>query len=69
MSTLSDTILQKVLKLVLLTATGTEVSIDTMITFLSDSFDSLEETHNQMKSLNIKSDPGENVTDSALYSW
>ena len=62
-STLSNTILQKVLTLVPLTATGPEVFVATMTTFLSDYYDALEETLNHMKSLKLKSYPGENVTD------
>ena len=62
-STLSNTLLLKVLTLVLLTATGPEVFVATMTTFLSDSYDALEETLNHMKSLKLKSYPGENVTD------
>ena len=46
-----------------LTATGPEVFVTTMTTFLSDSYDVLEETLNHMKSLKLKSYPGENVTD------
>ena len=46
-----------------LTATGPEVFVTTMTTFISDSYDSLEETLNHMKSLKMKSYPGENVTD------
>ena len=34
-----------------------------MTTFLSDSYDALEETLNNIKSLKLKSYPGENVTD------
>ena len=34
-----------------------------MTTFLSDSYDALEETLNHMKSLKLKSYPGENITD------
>ena len=34
-----------------------------MTTFFSDSYDALEETLNHMKSLKLKSYPGENVTD------
>ena len=49
--------------LVPLTATGPEVFVATMTTFLSDSYDALEETLNHMKSLKLKSYPGENVTD------
>ena len=62
-STLSNTILQKVLKLVPLTATGPEVFVATMTTFLSNFYDALEETLHHMKSLKLKSYPGENVTD------
>ena len=40
-STLSNTLLQKVLTLVPLTATGPEVFVATMTTFLSDSYDAL----------------------------
>ena len=61
--TLSNTLLQKVLILVPLTATGPEVFVATMTTFLSDSYDALEETLNNIKSLKLKSYPGENVTD------
>ena len=46
-----------------LTATGSEVYVTSMTTFLSDSYDALEETLNHMKSLKLKSYPGENVTD------
>ena len=34
-----------------------------MTTFLSDSYDALEENLNHMKSLKLKGYPGENVTD------
>ena len=46
-----------------LTATGPEVFVSTMTKFLSDSYDALVETLTHMKSLKIKSYPGENVTD------
>ena len=46
-----------------LTETGPEVFVATMTTFLSDSYDALEETINLMKSLKLKSYPGDNVTD------
>ena len=46
-----------------LTATGPEVYVAIMTTFISDSYDALEETLNHMKSLKLKSYPGENVTD------
>ena len=61
--TLSNTLLQKVLTLVPLTSTGPEVFVDTMTTFLSDSYDALEETLNHMKSLKLKIYPGKNVKD------
>ena len=46
-----------------LTATGPEVFVATMTTFLYDSYDALEETLNHMKSLNLNSFLGDNVTD------
>ena len=46
----------------LLTASGPEVYVATMITVLSDSYDSLAETLNHMKSLKLKNHQGENVT-------
>ena len=46
-----------------LTATGPEVFVATMTTLLSDSYDALEETLNNMKSLKLTSFSGENVTD------
>ena len=46
-----------------LTATGPEVYVAIMTTFISDSYDALEETLNHMKSLKLKSYPGENVAD------
>ena len=51
MSTLSNTLLQKVTTLVPLTATGPEVFVATMTTFLSDSYNYLEETLNHMSLL------------------
>ena len=60
-STLSNTLLQKVLTLVPLKATGPEVFVASMTIFLSDSYDALEETLNHTKSLKLKSCPGENV--------
>ena len=62
-STLSNTLLQKVLTLVPLTATGPGVFVATMTTFLSGSYDDWEETLNHIKSLKLKSYPGENVID------
>ena len=60
-STLSNTLLQNVLTLVLLTATGPEVCVVTITIFLSYSYDDLEETLIHMKSLKLKIYPWENV--------
>ena len=46
-----------------LTATGPEVLVATTNAFISDSYDALEETLTHMKSLKLKSYPGENITD------
>ena len=46
-----------------LTATVSEVFVATMTTFLSYSYDALEETLTHMKTLKIKGYPVENVTD------
>ena len=45
-----------------LTATGPEVFVVTMTKFLYDFYDALEYTLTHMKSLKLKSYPGENVT-------
>ena len=60
---MSNNLLHKVLKLVPLTATGTDVFVATMTTFLCDYYDDLEETITYMKSIKINSYLGENVTD------
>ena len=60
---MSNTILQKVLALVVLTEIGHDVFVAIMTTFFSASYDALEETLNNIKSLKLKSYPGENVTD------
>ena len=57
-----NTLIQKELTLVPLTATVTEVFVATMSTFLSYSYDALEETLTHTKSLKLKIYPGENVT-------
>ena len=62
MITLSNTLLQKVLTLLPLTATGPEVFVTTMATFLSDSYDALEDTINHTNSIKLKIYPWENVT-------
>ena len=63
-SAFSNTLLQKVLTLLPLTATGPEVFVATMNTFLSKYFDALKKTLTHNKILKIKRSPGENVTDS-----
>ena len=60
---MSNTVLQKVLILVPLTATGPEVFVAIITAFLSDYYDALEETLTHMKSLKLKSYTGENATD------
>ena len=57
-SNLSNTILQKVLKLVPLTETGHEVFVAAMATFLSAYYDALEETLTHTKSIKLKIYPG-----------
>ena len=63
MITLSNTIFKKILTLVPLTAKGPEVFDVTMTTFISYCYYSLEETLTHMRSLKLKSCPGDNVTD------
>ena len=60
---MSNTLLQKVLTVVPLTATRPEVFVATMTTFLFNSYDALQETLTRMKSLKLKNYPGENVAD------
>ena len=62
-STLSNTLLQKVLILVPLTATVHEVCVYTMNTVLFDYYDSLVTTLNHMTSLKLKYHPGGDVAD------
>ena len=57
-STLSNTLLQKVLTLVPLTATEPEFYVAIMTTFLSDSYYALEETLNHVKILKLDIYPG-----------
>ena len=52
---MSNDLLQKVLILVPLTATRPDVFVANMTTFLSDSYDALEETLTHMKILKLKS--------------
>ena len=63
MSNLSNTIIQKVLTLVPLIATGPEVFVSTMTTFLYNYYDALEEPLTHMNIIKLKRYPGENVKD------
>ena len=63
MSTFLSVIIQNILKLVPMTATGPEVYVATTTTVLSNSYDSLVDTMNHTKSLNLMDNQGENVTD------
>ena len=53
-----STLLYKILKLVTLIATGTEVYATTLTTVLSSSYDYLMDTMNHMKSLKLKDHMG-----------
>ena len=57
-STLSNTILKKVMTLVTLTATGPDVYVANMTTFLYNSYYSLVDTLNHMNILKLKDHPG-----------
>ena len=69
MSNLSNTLLQKVLIVVLLTATGLEVFVATMNIFISDSYYALEETLNHMKILKLKAIQGGTLQISVHQYW
>ena len=60
---MSNTLLQKVLTFVPLSATRPEVFVVTMNTFLSNYYDDLEDTLTHTKSIKLKNYPGENITD------
>ena len=62
-STLSNTLLQKLLTLVPLTATGPEVYVATMTTFIYNSYYYLVDTLNHTKSLKLKDNTEEDVGD------
>ena len=62
-STLTNDILQKVLTLVPMTATGPEVYAVTMTTITSDSYYYLVDTLNHTKNLKLKDRPGRDVVD------
>ena len=69
MSTLSNTLLQKVLILVPLTATGPEVYVATITNILSDYYYSLVDTLNHMKILKLKDHPGGVLHICMMQSW
>ena len=60
---MSNDLLQKLLTLVPLTATGPEVYVATMTTILTDYYYSLVDTINQMKSLKLKDNQGGDAAD------
>ena len=60
-STISNDLLQKVLTLVPLTATGPEVYVATMNTIIPDSYYSLVDTLNHTKNIKLKDHPGRNA--------
>ena len=62
-NTLSNDLLQKVMTLVLLTATGPEVYVATMTTIISDSCYYLIDTLNHMNNLKLNDHPGRYVAD------
>ena len=62
-STLSNTLLQKVLTLVLLTSIGPGVFVATVTVFLSAYYDALEENLTHINSLKLKRYSRENITD------
>ena len=62
-STLCNDILEKVLTLVLLVETGSEVYVATMTTIIYDSYYSLVDTLNHTKNLKFKDHPGRYAAD------
>ena len=62
-STLSNTLLQKVLTLVPLTATGPEVYVATMTAIISNYYYSLVDTLKNTKNLKLKDHTGRDVVD------
>ena len=60
-STLSYVILQKVMKLVPMIATGPEFYADTTTTVISNYYDYLEDILNHLKCLKLKDNLGDNV--------
>ena len=67
--TFSYALLQKVLKLVPLTETGTEVYIATTNTVLYDFYTYLEETLNHLKCIKLKDQPGVCVLHNAVLQY
>ena len=55
---MSNNLLQRVLTLVPLKATGSDVYVATLTTMISNSYYSLMDTLNQMKNLKLKYHPG-----------
>ena len=60
---MSNVLLKKLLTLVPLTATGPEVYVAIVTTFIFNSYDTLEDTLNSLKNLKLKRYPEDNVID------
>ena len=69
MSTLSNTLHQKVLTLALLTEIGHVIFVATMTTFISYYYYDMEETITQMNSLKLKIYPGKTLWIAVQKSW
>ena len=68
-STLSNTLFQKLLSMVPLTATGPEVFFATMTKFLSNYYDALEDILTHMKRLKLKTFQGRTVHITVQKYW
>ena len=62
-STFPNALLKRLPALVPLKATLPEIFVATMTTFISNSYDAVEDTLTHTKSLKLKNYPGKNVTD------
>ena len=60
---LHDEFLAKVLRYVPITASGPEIFMATVIVCFSDSYDALEQTKIELKTIKLKNFPSENVQD------
>ena len=62
-NTLHHELLAKVLRYVPITASGPEIFMSTVTVCFSDSYDALEQTKIELKTIKLKDFPGENVQD------